>query len=66
MNRYILKREQRDNLILTLTLQINSKKFLASDSPLKIMKNAFYFILKAHFALKFLSSLFGHEEKRVD
>ena len=65
MNRYILKREQRDILILTLTQQINSKQFLASDSPLKIMKNGFYFILKAHFALKFLSSLFRHVEKRV-
>ena len=33
------------------------------DSPLKMMKNAFYFILKALFILKifkFLSRLFGH------
>ena len=33
------------------------------ESPLKMMKNAFYFILKAIFILKifkFLSQLFGH------
>ena len=37
--------------------------------PLKMMKYAFYFILKALFVLKifkFLSSLFGHLEKRPD
>ena len=36
------------------------------ESPLKMMKNAFYFILKALFVLKifkFLSQLFGHEGK---
>ena len=36
------------------------------DSPSKMMKNAFYFILKALFVLKifkFLSWLFGHVEK---
>ena len=38
------------------------------ESPLKIMKNAFYFILKALFILKifkFLSRLFGHTGKTV-
>ena len=38
-----------------------------NDSPSKIMKNAFYFILKALFVLKifkFLSWLFGHVEKK--
>ena len=37
-----------------------------SDNPSKIMKNAFYFILKALFVLKiftFLYWLFGHLEK---
>ena len=37
-----------------------------SDSPSKMMKNAFYFILKAPYVLKifkFLSILFGHLEK---
>ena len=36
------------------------------ESPLKMMKNAFYFTLKALFVLKifkFLSQLFGHAEK---
>ena len=36
------------------------------ESPLKVMKNAFYFILKALFVLeifKFLLLLYGHVEK---
>ena len=36
------------------------------ESPLEMMKNAFYFILKALFVLKmfkFLPWLFGHEEE---
>ena len=36
------------------------------ENPLKMMKNAFYFILKALFVLrifKFLSQLFGHVRK---
>ena len=39
------------------------RQFLATESPLKMMKNAFYFTLKALFILKmfkFLSWLFGH------
>ena len=42
------------------------KNFCFNDSPSKLMKNAFYFILKALFVLKifkFLSWLFGHVEK---
>ena len=31
------------------------KQFLASESPLKVMKNAFYFTLKAPFVLRYLS-----------
>ena len=45
------------------------RQFLATDSPLKMMKNAFYFTLKALLVLKIfklLSSIFGHVEKRVD
>ena len=37
-----------------------------TESPLKMMKNTFYFILKALFVLKifkFLSGLFGHVGK---
>ena len=43
--------------------------FLASESPLKKIRNAFYFTLKALFVLKifkFLSWLFGHLGKRLD
>ena len=39
------------------------------ESPLKMKKNAFCFILKALFVLKifnFLSWLFGHVEKQLD
>ena len=42
---------------------------LATESPLKKMKNAFHFTLKALFVLKifkFLFWLFGHLEKRLD
>ena len=43
--------------------------FLAIESPLKMMKNAFYFTSKAFFVLKifkFLSWLFGHVAKQPD
>ena len=42
------------------------RQFLITESSLKMMKNAFYFTLKAIFVLKiftFLSWLFGHVEK---
>ena len=45
------------------------KQFLATENPFKMMKKAFYFTLKALLVLKifkFLSSLFGHVEKRSD
>ena len=43
--------------------------FWATESPLKMIKNAFYFISKALFILKifrFLSWFFGHVAKRLD
>ena len=43
--------------------------FLATESPFKIKKNVFYFMLKALFVLEiftFLSWLFGYVEKRPD
>ena len=46
-----------------------SETFLAIESPLKMMKNGFYFTSKALFVLKifqFLSWLFGHVAKRLD
>ena len=56
-------------MVATLKLGSHRRKkvFICfNDSPSKIMKNAFYFILKALFVLKifkFLSWLFGHVEK---
>ena len=44
-------------------------RFSAFGSPLTMMKNNFYFTLKARFLLKilkFLSCLFVHVEKRPD
>ena len=44
-------------------------QFLATESPLKVMKNVFYFISKALIVLKvfkFLSWLFGHVSKPLD
>ena len=45
------------------------RQFLTTESPFKIMKNAFYFTLEALFVLEiflFLSWLFGYEEKQRD
>ena len=45
------------------------RQFLATESPLKMIKNAFYFNSKALFILKvfkFLSWIFGHVWKRLD
>ena len=45
------------------------RQFLATENPFKMMKNAFYFALKALFVLKifkFLFWLFGYVEKRFD
>ena len=39
------------------------RQYFATERPLKMMKNAFYFTLKALFVpkiFKFLSSVFGH------
>ena len=44
------------------------RQFLATESPLKLMKKTFYFTLKTLFVLKifkFLSSLFGYVEKKA-
>ena len=45
------------------------RRFLATESLLKTVRNAFYFTLKALFVLqifKILSWLFGHVTKRLD
>ena len=60
---------------VTISLKLDSdllQKFCFisfNDSPSKMLKNAFYFILKALFVLKifkFLSCVFAHVEKRLD
>ena len=53
------------------SLKADSKvwDFLINENLLKMMKNAFYFAIKALFVLKvfkFLSWLFGHVGKRLD
>ena len=56
------------------TLKVNSalsglRQVLTIESPLKMIKSAFYFISKALFGLKifkFLSWLFGHVAKQLD
>ena len=50
-------------------LKAHCKTILATESPLKMMKNALYFTLKDLFVLKifkFLSWFFGQVEKRLD
>ena len=45
------------------------RQVLATESPLKMMKNALFFTSQALFVLKtftFLSSIFGHVAKRLD
>ena len=45
------------------------RHFLATESPFKMIKNAFYFTSKALLVLKifkFLSCPFGHVSKRLD
>ena len=64
---------KKDNTVITITLFKGAlsglRQLLATESPLKIMKDVFCFTLKALFVLmifKFLSLLFGHVEKRLD
>ena len=45
------------------------RQFLTAENPINIMKNAFYFMLKAYFVLsvfEFLSLFFGHLGKWLD
>ena len=58
-------------VILTFKVELPSskKEFLLASmiySPSKMMKNAFYFILKVLKIFKYLSGLFEHVEKRID
>ena len=52
--------------VLNYSALYGLRQFLITENPLKMMKNAFYFTLKALFILKifkFLSWLFRHVEK---
>ena len=62
-----------DTKILEFNIEPSPSKktcvIFLTESPLKVMKIAFYFILKALIVLKifkFLSRLFGHVSKRLD
>ena len=61
---------ERDKIVIIIKGTLSGlRQFLATESPLKLMKNAFYFTLKALFVLKvskFLSRLLGPIEKRLD
>ena len=55
-----------DKIVLKLNFHLQKKMFWFNKSFLKMLKNAFYFILKALFILNifnFLFWLFGHVEK---
>ena len=45
-------------LILNSTIAFLKAKFLSTESPLKVIKNAFYFTIKALFVLKIFNFLF--------
>ena len=53
---------------LLKNLRLGLRIFLATESPLNMMKNPLYFTLKPLFLkiFKFLSWLFGHVEKLLD
>ena len=69
----VIYQRSKNNKLKDVYLPCNLIKglgqFLITESPLKTMKNAFYFTLKAILVLKifkFLFCLFGHVEKRLD
>ena len=58
------------SMVFSLKCRLSAlRRFLVTESLLKIMKNTFYFIWKAFFnpnIFQFLSRLFGHNGKRLD
>ena len=65
----IIQKRPSQFLNRTLTFQKKSSFVFFNESPLKVMKNAFYFTLKALFApriFNFLSWICGHAEKQLD
>ena len=61
----VMKRKINHFPVLKVAL-LGLRQFLASESPLKIVKIAFYFTSKALFVLMFLSWLFSHVAKLLD
>ena len=65
----IFAKLHKSSLVTTYMVKVavsGLRQLLATESPWKMMKNAFYFILKALFVLKIfkiLSCLYGHVEK---
>ena len=64
---HVAKRlDKKDKVKVGLSPSKKNYVICVTESPLKMMKNAFYSILKAFFVLKifkFLSQLFGHVGK---
>ena len=64
------QKQNTENCLNYIKVELSPSKKIVfiyfNDSPLKIIRKAFYFILKALFVLKifkFLSWLFGHVDK---
>ena len=63
---FVLKRVLNNHINVGLSLPPKNRVICLNESPLKMMKNAFYFILETFFVLKifkFLSRLFGQVGK---
>ena len=68
LERFFVKLQKTPLLIADKGAVSGLRWFLATENPWKLIKNAFYFILKPRFALKtfkYLSWLFGHAEQTV-
>ena len=65
---FMLSNDRKNSFLLNDALS-GLRQVLATESPLKMMKNVSYFILKALYILKIftvLSWLFGHAGKQLD
>ena len=68
LERFFVKLQKSPLLIADKGAVSGLRWFLATENPWKLIKNAFYFILKPRFTLKtfkYLSWLFGHAEQTV-
>ena len=72
LSRITFKKLEKNNVGLLLAIKgplLGLRQSLTTESPLKMMKNASYFIFKAFFVLevfRFLSWLFVYVEKQLD